>query len=149
MQSNHQAGFGAVFEPPKLGTEKEIRKKIVESKYYTVEELSRFPVIIGYKELTLDTKKQILLSGKDSDFAKKRERYKRQFGIELLASDGYIDAVIDYISNSEEGMRTVNNFVEGTIDFAEREILRSGGNKYKRLVLTKDTVENPRKFDLT
>ena len=150
LDTQKTVGFGnKPTEKPKLGSEAEIRKAIVDKKYFTVEELSRINNVLGFDELSLDTKRNILLHSKSSAFAKKRDRYKRQFGIDLIAREDYIDAIIDYISNSDEGMRTVNNFVSGSINPAEQAILSSGNNKYKRLVLTRDTVADPNHFDLT
>ena len=86
---------------------------------------------------------------KASEFAKKLNRYKRQFGVDLIASEDYIDAILDSISNSASGMRSVNNFVKKSIDPAERELLENENKGYKKLVLTKETVDDPKKFDLT
>ena len=44
-------------------------------------------------------------------------------------------------------MRSVNNFVKRSIDNAERELLTKSG--YKVLRLTRDTVNNPKSFDLS
>lgn len=143
-------GFGAVKKvAPLLGTDEELRKKIVEKKYFTNEELTRISTILAYDDLTRDTKKDILLHSKLSEYAKKRERYLRQFGIELVADDSYIDAVLDKIASTSTGMRSVNNFVKRTINNAERAILENEDKKYKRLVLTRETVDNPNKFDLS
>ena len=130
-----------------LDTEESIREKIIEKGYFSQEELTRISTIIGFKDLDRDTKKRILLYSKLSEFAKKKERYKRQFGIDLYADDSYIEAILDTISNSATGMRSVNNYVKRTIDTAERELLDNEGD-YKKLVLTSDTVTDPSKFDL-
>ena len=141
-------GFGAVPINDKLGTSDEIRKMIIDKKYYTQEELSRIHNILGFDELSRETKKNILLYSKLSELSKKKERYKRQFGIDIVVGDEYIDALLDNISNSEIGMRNLNNFVMRTIDDAEKEILRNENKGYKRLILTKDTVSDSHKFDL-
>ncbi len=141
-------GFGANESSSILEkSDDEIRKKIIEKGYFSLEELSRINTLIGYDELSRDTKKQILLSSKISEFAKKRARYKRQFGVDLIATDDYIEAILNQISNSATGMRSVNNFVKQSIDTAERELLTNKG--YKVLKLTKDTVSNPKSFDLS
>ena len=141
-------GFGARDEEEKLGTESEIRRKIIDANYYSLEDLSRISTVLGYNELSRETKRQILLSSKLSEFAKKRARYKRQFGIDLSVTEDYIDAILDQISNDSTGMRSVNNFVKRSIDTAERSLLENERKGYKRLVLTKDTVSDPKKFDI-
>ena len=131
-----------------LGTEEEIRKKIIEKKYFTLEELSRISSVLGYDDLDRETKKRILMSSKLSEFLKKKNRYKRQFGIDLLVEDSYVDAVLDTIEQSETGMRSVNNIVKRTLNNAEKAILEGEHQGYKQLILTRDTVSNSNQFDL-
>ena len=148
-QKERSLGFGVKNDEVVLGDDEDIRRKIIDKGYFTLEELSRITTILGYNELSRDTKKQILLNSKLSEFAKKRERYKRQFGVDLLATDDYIEAILDSISNSSTGMRSVNNFVKRSIDTAEKGLLENERKGYKKLVLTKDTVSDPKKFDLS
>lgn len=132
-----------------LGTEEDVRKRIIEKGYFTLEELSRISSLLMYNDLDRDTKKRILLESKLSELAKKRARYKRQFGIDIITDDGFVEAILDSISNSEIGMRSVNNIVKRVIDTAERTILENEGKGYKKLVFTKDSVSNPKSFDLS
>ena len=92
-QRERKVGFGEETKENLLGTNDEIRQKIIDKKYYTQEELSRISTILGYDELSRDTKKNILLYSKLSEFAKKKARYKRQFGVDLVADDEYIEAI--------------------------------------------------------
>ncbi len=131
-----------------LETEQDIRKKIIEKKYFTLEELSRISTVLLFKELDKETKRKILLESKISELSKKRYRYKRQFGIDIQINDDFVEAVLDSVSNSETGMRSVNNIVKKIIDTAEKSILENEKIGYKKLVLTKDTVINPKTFDL-
>lgn len=131
-----------------LGTEEEIRNKIIRNGYFTLEELSRISTILGFEELDRDTKKRIILDSKLSEFAKKKRRYKRQFNIDLEADESYIEAILDSLSEDQNGMRSLNNYIKRTINKAERTILENEDNNSKRLILTKDTVEDPSKFDL-
>ena len=129
-------------------TEEELRRKIIEKGYFTPEEVTRISTILGYSELDRKTKKEILMNSKLSEFSKKKERYKRQFGIDLIADDSYVEAILDNIEKDETGMRIVNNLVKRTINNAERELLENETKSYKKLILTKDTVSDPKKFDL-
>jgi len=144
-------GFGAATKrvAETFKTDEELRKKIIEKKYYTQEELTRITSILFYGDLPREIKKDILLHSKLSEYVKKRDRYKRQFGIDLVLDDECIDAVLDKLSTSSTGMRSVNNFFKKTIDNAEKSILENEDKKYKRLVLTKDIVDDPNKFDLS
>ena len=131
-----------------LGNDKEIRKKIIEKGYFTSEELTRITTILGYNELDRDTKKEILISSKLSEFSKKKARYKRQFKIDLQADDSYIDAILDTIDKDAQGMRNINNYVIDTIDTAEQEILKGNIPKNKQLILTSETVYDPKVFEV-
>lgn len=148
-QNGHTIGFGVTDNNNPLHDDKEIRQRIIDKGYFTLEELSRIPKIIPYNELSRDTKKQILLFSKLSAFVKKRDRYKRQFGIDLKISDDYIDAILDTLTDKSEGMRSVNNFVKDSIDEAEKAILENERKGYKTLTLTKETALDPKKFDMS
>lgn len=148
-QRKKTVGFGSNLSSLEdMGEDEEIRRKIVSQQYFTLEELSRISSVLGYNELDRETKKKILLSSKLSEFAKKRERYQRQFGVNLMADETYIDALLDVISQSETGMRSVNNLVKKTMNEAERALLENP-TSYKRLILTRDTVQDAKKFDLS
>lgn len=134
---------------PMLGSAEEVREKIIEKKYYTQEELSRITTLLVYDELDKETKRDILLHSKLSEYLKKKDRYKRQFGIDLVLDDEYIEAVLNMQSRVSTGMRVVNNSVKRTIDVAERFILENEDKGYKKLILTRDTVNNPKNFDLS
>ena len=45
-------------------------------------------------------------------------------------------------------MRTVNNVVKRSMDDAERALLEEETKGYKKLVLTKETADDSKKFDL-
>ena len=143
-------GFGATTKfVPMLGTPEQVRERIIEKKYFTQEELSRITTVLTYDELTRETKKEILLTCKSSEYTKKRDRYKRQFGIDLILDKDYVDALLDQQSKVSTGMRTINNSFKRTIDNVEKFILENSDKGYKKLVLTKDTVLDPSKFDLS
>ena len=142
-------GFGTNNDNSQLfKEEEEIRKKIIDKGYFSLEELSRIPLILLYNEIDRDTKKRILLYSKLSELAKDKKRYKRQFDVDLVVSDDFIDGILDKISNSETGMRSLNNLVKRSINIAERSLLENEGKGYKKLVLSKNTIENPNNFNL-
>ena len=143
-------GFNSVLEFAEvLGQDEEIRRKIIDKKYFTLEELSRISTILAYNELDRETKKQILTSSKLSEFIKKRDRYKRQFKLDLIAREDYIDAILDTLDKDALGMRSINNYVKRTINEVEKSILMGETKGYKQLILTRDTVTDPHKFELS
>ncbi|MBQ6323682.1 MAG: AAA family ATPase [Bacilli bacterium] len=131
-----------------LKTEEELRKSIIKNNYFSDEELSRISKILFYKELSRETRKNILLYAKSSEFAKKKARYKRQFGLELIATEDFVEEILDSIPTDTQGMRNVNNKLKSVLDEAEKALLDDEEKGHKRLVLTKETVTNPKNFDL-
>ena len=142
-------GFGAVKKiAPTLGTDLEIRKKIIDKKYFTQEELTRISTILAYNDISREKKKDALLHAKSSEYVKKRDRLLRQFGIDLVLEEECIDAVLDKLTDDATGMRSLNNFFKKTLDVAERSILEGHIGDNKKLVLTRKTVENPNDFEI-
>lgn len=144
-------GFGAATKRAALvlETDEEIRKKIIEKKYYTQEELTRISTILAYNDLPRETKKDALLHSKISEYVKKNERYSRQFGIELIMDEECIDALLESQNSNSTGMRNIYNTFKRIIDPAEKAILENETKGYKKLILTRETVDNPNKFDLS
>lgn len=147
-QKEKPIGFDVIRRVTPLGTAEEIRKKIIDKKYFSAEELSRITTILPYNDLDRETKKDILMNCKHSDYAKKCERYRRQFGIDIVIDEAYVDAVLDKLAGTT-GMRSVENLVKRTINNAEKFILENEQEGYKKLVLTRETVSNPKVFDLS
>ena len=125
-----------------------LRDKIVQKEYFTQEELSRINTILEYSDLDRDTRRRILLYSKLSELLKKKNRYKRDYGIDIIAEESFIEAILDEVNKNNQGMRVVNNLIKDSIDPAEKEILRNEGKGYKKLVLTKKTVLDPKDFDI-
>ena len=146
-----QMGFGNSCEGVvHLESSDDLRRKIIQEKYFTEEEISRFKVLLRFDKLDLETKRNILLSAKGSELINKRRRYKEQFGIDLLLTDDFIDAVFENLPAEDiGGMRGLNIFVEEIIDEAEEAIISDPNHGYKKLLLTRDIVTDHSKFDLS
>ena len=146
--TNRQKTFGFAIQDNNgsiFDSSSKVREKIMEKKYMTHEELSRITTVLGYSDLPIDVKKDILLNCKSSVYLAKRDR---QFGIELVMDEAYVDCLIGEKVGNAPGMRVVNNEVIDTINQAERFILENADKGYKQLILTRDTVYNHRSFEL-
>ena len=95
-----------------------------------------------------DVKKDIVLHSKLSEYVKKYNRWKRQFDIELVIEDDFLEAVLDLQASISPGMRCIYNSLKKSMDIAERAILEGNADGYKKLVLTRDTVDDPSNFKL-
>lgn len=123
-------------------------KMVTESQYFGKELVTRIPHIFVYRELSRELKRDVLLRSKLSEFLLKKERYQRQFGVELIGMDSYIDAILEKLESHENSMRDLNNLIIRSLDEAEYEMLSSKPGTYKKLVLTRDSVEDTKKIEL-
>lgn len=142
VKKNSPMGFGNSNEIEEFDL-----KKLYEKKYFNRQMITRLPHIIPYKELDRKTKKEALLYAKSSKLYLKKLRYKREYGIDLIVSDDYIDALLDCTDKIGNSFRDLNNIILNNLLGAEHEILDNKG-KYKKLVLNSETVKNPKKFDI-
>lgn len=141
-------GFGSSNKTEEeIKNELELRKKITEKGYFTKEELDRIREMVKYSDLDRDTRKRILLESKLSELQNLINRYKRDYNIDIIPEESYIDAILEQIGKDEQGMRVANNLITYTLDAAEKEILRSDV-KNRRLILTRDTALDRKKFDI-
>ena len=147
-QTANPIGFNAV----STNLAKEVRPDQVkdlirEKEYFGIELLDRIKIPIIYHDLDEETKKRILLESKLSEYLLKKRRYERQFGVELIAENSYIEAIFQLIADQRDSIRILNNTVYNTLESAEYELC-TRNHRGKRLILTRDTVENPEHFTL-
>lgn len=121
---------------------------ITDKNYYGRELVTRIPHILVYSELSREEKKKAILYSKVSEYLIKKQRYARQFGVTLDAEDSYFNALLDKLDAEQRSMRDLNNVIIESLDDAEYQMLASP-DKYRRLVLTAETVGNNQKYDLS
>lgn len=149
----YAGAFSQLFDSKKaigFGDEEEYKyssRNITEANYFGKELVSRIPHILVYNELSKDLQKSVIAHSKLSQFLLKKQRYERQFNIEMIADDSYFESLIEQLHESDRSMRDLNNLITSTLEEAECEMLSHVG-KYKKLVLTSETVENSRNFKL-
>lgn len=124
------------------------RRKISETDYYGKELVSRIPYVIPYYSLSREKQKEAILYAKISKYLQKKNRYKKEFGIDLILQDDFINGILDQLAQRDNSMRDLNNLILNYLSLPEYEIL-SHPKSYKRLVLTKDTLEDPSRFDIS
>ncbi|MBQ4030304.1 MAG: AAA family ATPase [Bacilli bacterium] len=125
----------------------QVKDLIKQKEYFGIELLDRIKIPVIYHDLDEATKKRILLESKLSEYLLKKRRYERQFGVELVADDSYIEAIFKAIAEQRDSIRILNNMVYNTLDSAEYELC-TADHRGKRLILTRDTVANPDHFTL-
>lgn len=123
------------------------RQKITDAEYYGKELVTRISCIIPYLPLTREEQKRVILESKISKYLQKKKRYKKQFNIDFILEDDFIDGLLDQLAKSDQSMRDLNNRLLEYLALPEYEIL-ANPQSYKRLILTRDTLDNPNKFKL-
>lgn len=139
--SRMQVGFMQE-EKPEIGS-----SAILESKTFSKELISRIPHIVVYKALSKEMQRNILLHSELSQILIKKKRYKRQFGVDIVCDDSYIEAILEKLEAENKSMRDLNNLIIQSFNEAEAELF-DNHRKYKKLILTRKTVENNKEFAL-
>lgn len=127
-----------------LGNDEELRKKIMDKKYFTQEELSRISTILAFDELTKEQKKLAVMNSETSILKQKQKRYLRQFGLDLIVNDDFYDALFEQLPKNTTGMRGVYNLLGRILSEIEKFILEGNTNNAKEFVLTRKQAENPK-----
>lgn len=147
--------FERMFETPKsigFGTNAPATmqfnpRKIYEEEYYGKELVTRIPHIIPYLPLSREEQKRVILESKISKYLQKKKRYKAEFGIELTLEDAFLEGLLNQLEKNDQSMRDVNNRILDLLSTPEYEIL-SSPSSYKKLILTRETLDNPNHFIL-
>lgn len=121
--------------------------QITNGDYFSKELVTRIEHVFAYNPLSREDQKRAILESKLSKLQLKKKRYEEEFGVELIALDSYIEAILDQLSSEEKSMRDLNNLILKTLREVEYELLNNEG-KVQKLILSSDTVENPQKFIL-
>ena len=113
--------------------------------------IGRFSDTYVYKELTKDNLKRILLESKNSPLLLKINRYLTDFNTSVEYDEGFIDAIVEKAYAKHTGGRALKRIVAESLKKCDRELLSlraHDGDKPKTLKLTKDTVENHKRFTI-
>lgn len=97
-------------------------RQVTEADYFGKELVTRIPHVLVYNELSKELQKEVVLHSKLSQYYLKKQRYQRQFGIELHVDDTYIEALLSQLSEKDRSMRDLNNLIISSLDEAEYEM---------------------------
>ena len=135
-------GFNQITSQPTLS-----RTRIYEDHYFGKELVTRIPHIITFNPLDRETQKRVILESKLSILLRKKQRYEEEFNTKLVATDEYIEAILNKLSSQEKSMRDLNNIIIATLNQVEYMLLQNEGHT-SEVTLTAETVDNPYKFTL-
>lgn len=122
-------------------------ENIEKAQYFGKELITRIEHIFAYMPLSTEVKRRVILESKLSRLKMKKKRYEEEFKVELIALDSYIDALLERLSEKDKSMRDLNNLILSSLSEVEYALLDTEG-KAKKLILSRETVENPKNFDL-
>ena len=144
LKEDKVIGFGG--SPTPINSEEDLEKKILTNTQFEKELLSRIQVMIPYKALTEEDKKNIILHGKNSMYGELERRFLRDYGIQVVGAEDFAKGVLEALKD-DESVRVMNNIILAAFLDALYEVGINEG-KYHRLVLTKDSASK-KTFDLS
>lgn len=112
----------------------------------TKEFMGRVPVIVHLNNLDVDGLRRILLNSEES-ILKLQEEVFRNKGVKLTTKDGYILSISQNALARKIGARGLNKLIADSTWVAYDEICSNPGI-YEEVILTEETVENPKKYQL-
>ncbi len=114
--------------------------------------IGRINNIFTYKELSKDDLKRILTESKNSPLLLKIERYQREFNCLVEWEENFLDALVEEAYLQKSGGRSLSKVISKTFKKIDRELEYQKTSNFnspvKKLHLTKETVENNRKFNI-
>lgn len=118
----------------------------------TPELIGRIPCRAYMKKLDEQDLKNIITNSEDSQL-KHAAKFYSDNGVEFIATDDYINAVAHVSMENETGARGLKTTISDSLSLADDEILiKNDPNntdqkvKIKKLTVTAETVENPKKY---
>ena len=123
------------------------QQKMYKCGYYDRELITRIPIIVPYYELTFEEMKEALYC-KSSELLKEIDDLKTEFGIEIEGIDDFALGLLDLLGKEDTSMRDLNNLIINAFTDIEYE-LEDNQEKFRRLVLTRETAKDSTKFDLS
>ena len=112
----------------------------------STEFVGRIQTIVPLMPLTKDQMIQCLLNLEDSPIIKNKLLFAES-NLELDFADDYFESVVDKAIKSGTGTRALNSIVKTSVSQAAFEFLGNNSD-YKRIIISKDCVNDPNKFEI-
>lgn len=113
---------------------------------FSPEFMGRINKLVLLNHLTIDDLINILLNS-DKSALKPNVELLKDYGVLLSYHDKAIEEIAKEAYKTKSGARALNQIVNGTLDYAFYEIF-SSENKYKELIITEETVHDPKVYTL-
>ena len=127
-------------------TYKDITREDIVSNGLIPELVGRFSTLVQMNELNFDSFVRILKS--KNNVINQNKKFFSGKGIDLVFDDKAIDAVAKEADKNNYGARGLDEIIERALSAASFEIA-SDPEKYSSLIITEETIEDPKKYVLT
>ena len=111
----------------------------------TPELIGRVSCIIQTKPYTEEDYIKIMYASETSPLKQKKELYEKEFNIKFYSTSGYVRGMAKKAVKMGKGVRGLNSAIIETLESIDQAIMKNG-KKPKYLKLTKQTVDNPKKY---
>ncbi len=148
LEENNKISLGFVSV---MNRDKTISKEILEKRGdIPIEFLGRFPSLAQMRELTEKDLTEILVKPKTSPLTFRHNYLLDRYAVQLKWRDDYIDAIVKKALGLKTGGRALKEIIGLSLDIAEWQIAESKdlGKQYSELILSKETIEDPKKYIL-
>ena len=109
--------------------------------------MGRIRTFVRFGYLDKETKVDILKNAGGSDLLDTILGFKQDFGVDVEVNDDFIYAFLETVPDNE-GIRDMGSYLDMIFDKAEDTLCEVPKDTYKKLVLTKDTVDDNSNFKL-
>ena len=113
----------------------------------STEFVGRIQTIVPLKPLSKEELLSCLTNLDDSPIRKNKLMFAES-NLQLDFTEDYYDKVIDKAVKTGTGVRALNSIVKSSISIAAFEYLGSQSLKSKRIIITKDCVDDPTKYEV-
>lgn len=108
--------------------------------------MGRLPIIIHLDDLSKESIKKIILESDNSALKQQQQVFAKR-GVKLSTKEGYITSVAEKAFERKIGARGINKLIADSTCNAYDKICCEPGT-YEEVILTKETVENSKNFQL-
>lgn len=121
-------------------------EKFIEKAEFPDESMGRFPVFIHLNTLNLEDLVNIMKKSNESDIKIQEDLFK-ELGFPLIVEESYYNEIAKKSIQNKTGARSLQKYVyESTIEALKYAFDNIGNKSNKKIILTKDTVNDPKRF---
>ena len=138
---------GIGFIPPTVNKKEIEIEDFIKIGLIPDEFMGRFPILVLMNDLSEHDHETLLTDSETSPLRFYEKLFYREYNISLKYYDNFIKSVAQKAYQHKLGARALQKIIEQVLEECKWEIMFNGIHN-KELILTEETVENPKKFIL-